>query len=156
MDEILERLMAIRWTYADNDAAALLELKFRIAARARTGNPIQTYSDVAGGVMFRLPNVNEGQPFELGEWRSIDRAIIGDFLGRLDVDSYQAGRFFASALVVHGERGLAAGRPNRAFFDLALRVGLLLEDTGPARERFWFQQVAAANAWFAANRDVAW
>jgi len=73
VDEVLERLTAIEWAYADYDLGALTELKRRIADRARTSNPLQSYSELVEGVVFHLPNVAGGTPYEIdtSEWTSL-------------------------------------------------------------------------------------
>lgn len=147
MDEVLTRLEACEWVCGDGDPAALAELSRRIAAVGRTPKDVLCYSDLVRGVTFGLSNVADGKPFEIEEWTSLDRAIIGSFLGRIVVDSYRCGRFFASALVI----GKESNSPGEGFWGLAEDVGLLRSTRGNARDRFWFDQIALARAWHRAN-----
>jgi len=104
------------WGYADRDPAALTELQARVAEVGRRRGLI-TYADLVLGVTFQLSNVDDGAPFELGvpDWRYVDRAVLGGFLGRLCVESYRDGGCFASALVTRkgdvspGNRAVSIG-----------------------------------------------
>ena len=147
MDEVLARLEACEWTYGDRDPVALAELSRRIAAIGRTSQDFLKYSELVDGVTFRLSNVANGAPFEIREWNSLDRAIIGSFLGRIVLDSYRRGRFFASALVI----GVESNSPGEGFWTLASQVGLLNSNNTDARDRLWFRQVDLARAWHRAN-----
>lgn len=67
---------------------------------------------------------NEGQPFqlgELGEWTDLDRAILGNVLGCISVDSFLRGGFLASALAV----SKTTREPSEGFKALAQDAGLL-------------------------------
>ena len=79
-----------------------MEFARRIRDAVREGKRTLTYSELANGVTFHLPNVNDGQPYQIDvhDWKDLDRAIVGDFLGTIVADSYRAGRFFASAIVI--------------------------------------------------------
>src|SRR5574341_752661 len=104
MDRIAKRLSDFAWPYASQDAAALAEIAARVATAGSTGR-LLTYSEVVSGIDFRLPSVQGGRPLRLGvpEWTELHRAIVGDFLGRLCLDTYLAGEFMGSALVVASE-----------------------------------------------------
>jgi hypothetical protein len=147
MDEAARLLAEMEWAYADGDPAACAELSRRIAAVGRTAKDFLTYSQLVDGVTFRLPNVASGEPFEIREWTSLDRAIIGSFLGKIAADSYQQGRFFASALVI----GVGSNGPGDGFYTLAEEVGLLRSSSETARLRFWFEQVQLARTWYASH-----
>jgi hypothetical protein len=147
MDEAAQLLAEMDWAYADGDPTACAELARRIAAVGRTAKDFLTYSQLVDGVTFQLPNVADGQPFEIREWTSLDRAIIGSFLGKIAADSYQEGRFLASALVI----GVESNGPGDGFYGLAEDVGLLHSPSETARLRFWFDQVKLARDWYAAH-----
>ena len=115
-------LNAKTWHYADGDHGALLQMGRRIAAVGKRRNLIH-YSELVRGITVRLPNIDDSHPFELGvpEWRDLDRAILGDFLGRLCVDSYSRGQFLASALVTSKE----TKEPSEGFWNLVTEIGML-------------------------------
>ena len=146
MDEVLSRLSSLSWPYADRDPAALAELDRRLAEVGRREDLIN-YTDLVRGVTFRLPNVDAGQPFELGvpEWRDVDRAILGDFLGRLCVDSYRKGQFLVSALA----KGRETNEPSEGFWSLVSAAGLFDSRNANKRLMFWTQQVRKAHQWYA-------
>ena len=147
MDEVARLLAAMDWVYADGDPAACAELTLRITAVGRTAKDFLTYSQLVDGVTFRLQNVAGGEPFDIREWTSLDRAIIGSFLGKIAAGSYQQGRFLASALVI----GVSSNGPGDGFYTLAEEAGLLGSSGETARLRFWFEQVQLARAWYAAQ-----
>jgi hypothetical protein len=115
MDEAGRLLAQMEFTYADADPAACAELARRIAVAGRTEEDFLYYSDLVDGVIFNLPNVASGRPYQIREWNDLDRAIIGSFLGRIAADSYQLGQFLANALVI----GKEANQPGDGFFTLA-------------------------------------
>lgn len=147
MDEAARLLAELVWVYADGDPAACAELAGRVAAVGRTAKDFVTYSQLVDGVTFRLANVAGGEPFEIREWTSLNRAIIGSFLGKIAADSYQHGRFLASALVI----GVESNGPGDGFYTLAEEVGLLRSPSETARLQFWFEQVQRAREWYAAQ-----
>jgi hypothetical protein len=154
MYDILRYLVAVDWGFGDSDPAALAEIKRRISVRARTSRPQQNYSELVSGIVFRLPTVNSGDPYEIDvhDWQSLDRQILGKFLGRVNTDSYRAGRFFASAIAVQAD----TGTPSEPFYELALESGFLRDDKEDDRLEFWSAQTRAAVTWFCANPDEAW
>ena len=149
MDQIQRALEAIAWKYADSDPATVTEFARRIRDAVRAGKQTLTYSEIASGVTFHLPNVNEGKPYQIDihDWEILDRSIVGDFLGRIDADSFRAGQFFASAMVISAERNM----PSPAFFDLARQVGLLKAKNQDAELMFWTDQLNKSRAWLQAN-----
>jgi hypothetical protein len=147
MDEAARLLAEMEWGYADGDPNACAELARRVAAAGRTAQDFLTYSQLVSGVTFRLHNVADGEPFEIREWTALDRAIIGSLLGKVAADSYQQGRFLASALVI----GIESNGPGEGFYTLAEEVGLLRSSNETARLRFWLEQVQLARAWYAAH-----
>jgi hypothetical protein len=145
MDQVLSRLTSMSWPYADRDPAALAELDRRLADVGRREDLIN-YADLVRGVTFRLPNVDDGQPFELGvpEWRDVDRAILGDFLGRLCVDSYRKGQFLVSALAKSRE----TNEPSEGFWTFVAAAGLIESKSPNRRLMFWTEQVRKAHQWY--------
>ena len=79
------------WHYI-GDTSATYEISRRLAQRARQEDVI-TYSDLVRGVVFHLPNVYTGRPFELGipEWEDLHRAIIGECLAEVSLLTFEAG-----------------------------------------------------------------
>ena len=145
MDSVEEKLAEMEWPFVDSDPAALEELTRRVADAGR-GRCLVTYSDLVRGVRFCLPNVRQGEPFEIDveEWTGQDRQIVGDFLGAISAESYRRGRFFASALVV----GKVQSQPSGHFFEWMEQLGVLpnlREDTVLA---FWAEQVNKAHRWY--------
>ena len=108
-----------------------------------------TYSQLVDRVTFRLTNVADGEPFEIREWTSLDRAVIGNFLGRIAAESYQQGRFLASALVI----GMESNGPGEGFYTLAEEVGLLRTSDETARLQFWLDHVKRAREWYARHPE---
>lgn len=123
MNVTLRRFRAIRWAYAPGDSAARFELKQRLA---RVGHEEQlvTYSDLVAGVTFRLPNVQGGEPFQLGvpDWTDLHRAVIGDFLGYLSMESWERGAFLGERTC--GQQSDCA-EPSEGFRALLREVDLL-------------------------------
>lgn len=149
MDQVQRVFDSIRWQFANFDPAAQSELAGRIRDAVRDGKEILTYSEIVDGVTFRLPNVNDGRPYEIDvkNWADQDRAIIGDFLGKIDADSYRAGKIMASASVVAAE----TKRPSLPFFDLARKVGLLRGRSTSAEDDFWMPHLRLVQQWFRTN-----
>ncbi len=148
MDQALAKLTSMSWPYADRDPAALAKLEGRLADVGRREDLI-SYTDLVHGVTFRLPNVDNGQPFELGvpEWRDVDRDILGDVLGRLCVDSYRKGEFLVSALAKSRE----TGEPSEGFWNLVAAAGLMQSKNANKRLMFWMEQVRKAHQWYGRN-----
>ncbi len=144
MDNIQRALDSIRWKYADSDPATVAEFARRIRDAVREEKQSLTYSDLVDGVTFHLPNVNNGRPYQIDvlNWNDQDREIIGDFLGKIVADSYRAGKFFASAMVISAERNM----PSPEFFNLARKVGLLKERLHDAELPFWTTQLNLTRA----------
>ena len=145
---VAEKLTRMNWSYGDGDPQALLELKRRIAATARARRTIP-YSELVKGVTFRLPNVAEGAPFQLGElgvWTELDRSILGSFLGRISADSYLEGRFLASAVAV----SMSTNEPSEGFRNLVRDIGLMPKGRD-AFVLFWSEQLTKAYDWYASH-----
>ena len=128
----------------DGDTAALKEFESRIAGAARARDVV-TYSGLVQGVSICLPNVSGGSPFELGipEWMDLHRAILGEYLFRLSHDSFQAGQFFSSAVVV----SKAEMMPSDGFRELLLQVGLIGSKTDTRWMDVWITHLNLAYDW---------
>lgn len=130
----------------DGDAAANRAIEKRIAERARRGRTI-TYSELADGVTFRLPNVHGGAPFQLGalgEWTELDRAVLGSVLGRISADSYVRAGILASAVAV----SKATQEPSEGFKTLVRDAGLVRTTKGDDFVLFWSAEFQKAAEWF--------
>ena len=144
---ILRELERTRWRYAEGDLAALRELRERIDAIGGAPEKFLTYTELVDGLEFKLANVNGGTPHRIGAWDELDRALIGDFLGRLVVDSYREGGFFVSALVVSAEERT----PGKGFYDLARQVSALKSKDKYVELEFWMKHVNAAREWYSSR-----
>ena len=144
MDKILEGLRAMPWRYAPQDAEARAELARRIAEAGRREQLI-TYSDLVKNVTFVLPSLREPEhTIDTVEWQDIDRAIIGDFLGYLSMESYELGGFFASALVVTKENRL----PGEGYYSLLKELGLIKSSKTDKAAYMWADHVRKAQEWY--------
>ncbi len=144
----LDKLRSKSWPYSEADPAALAEIGRRIAEVGRRKDLI-SYSKLASGVTLRMAHINDSEPFELGvpEWSEQDRAILGDFLGRLSLESYQRGAFLASALVT----SKGTQEPSQGFWNFVEELGVFTSTSPTRRLMFWTQQVQLAHAWYASN-----
>lgn len=149
MDEVGRKMAAWTWTYADKDPAALAILEARIAEAGRDLQLI-TYSDLVDGVTFHLPNVHNGDAYQISiyDWSERDRAIIGDFLGYMSMRSWEKAGFLASSLVVN----LDELKPSEHFFNLVQALDCLPNTREETVLAFWADQVNKAHNWFSANR----
>lgn len=148
--EVLAAFRRVQWSYADRDPVALGELRRRIAATGRRRQLVR-YSDLVQGVTFRLPNVGDGAPFQIdvGDWRDLDRALLGDFLGFLSLETYERHGFMASALVV----SKADDSPSEGFWALMKLLGLVTNHRTDKATYFWLDQVQRAHDWYSAHPD---
>lgn len=146
MDPVRQAFDAIKWHYGNKDDRARAELIARIAERARKARVI-TYSELVDGVQFHLPNVNGGVPFQIGgsEWTDLDRALLGDFLGYISMESYETGGFMASAVVV----SKTTGEPSEGFRALMRQLGLLRSSKPEAALMLWSDELTKAYEWYA-------
>jgi hypothetical protein len=138
----------MRFNY-DGDLAASREIELRIARRAARRKTI-TYSELVDGVTFRLRNVHDGAPFQLGElseWTDLDRAILGSVLGRISADSYARAGILASAVAV----SKSTNEPSEGFEALAREAGFLHSTRGEDFMLFWSQELTEAHDWFEAH-----
>lgn len=143
--EVIRQLDAIQWKFAESDLAARADIAERIA---RTGerSVLITYSDLVAGVTFRLPTVSGGDPFQIDtqDWRDLDRAILGEFLGHISSETYRQHGFFASALVV----GKDDRRPSGPFFKWIRDLGLIRSRGSDAEDRFWWDETSKAHTFY--------
>jgi hypothetical protein len=146
MDPVEHRLEEYPWPYASQDPLALAEIARRVAVVGRSGG-LLTYSELVRGIDFHLPTVNRGEPLRLGvpEWTDLHRAIIGDFLGRLCVDTYRSGKFMGSALVVASD----TMQPSGGYRDLMRQLGILGGRSDREFLDHWLAETRRAYAWYA-------
>jgi hypothetical protein len=150
-DPVGDRFQQIKWHYAPGDAAARAELKRRIAEVGRRRGLI-TYSDLARGITFHLPNLKEPKhQIDVHDWQDLDRAIIGDFLGYLSMQSYEKAGFFSSALVV----GKLDGSPGEGFYNLLRELGLIASSKSDKAMYLWADHVAKAHTWYSTHSGAA-
>ena len=151
MDAIAEKMRVIEWSYGDKDPAALAILKERIAEAGRNLKLI-TYGDLVRGVEFHLSNIRSGETYQIRvyDWSGLDRAIIGDFLGRVSTDSYLEAGFMASALVVNKDEC----KPSRHFFDWMHSLDVLPNLNENTVLAFWADQVNKAHKWYSSRRGT--
>jgi hypothetical protein len=149
LDPVLVKARSLTFHY-DDDIDARREIERRLAGVGRRGEVI-TYSDLVKGIVFRLTNVNGGAPFQLGapEWIDLHRAIIGGCLGRIACDSYERGRFLASALAV----SRSSWEPSDGFRALLEELGLVASKRDNHCLDVWLDQLKKAHAWLAVNRS---
>ena len=147
-DSKLEKLRSKSWPYSEADPNALAEIGRRVADVGRRKGLVH-YSKLASGVVIRMAHVNDGEPFELGvpEWSDQDRAILGEFLGRLSLESYERGAFLATALVT----SKGTQEPSEGFWNFVEELGLFSSTSPNRRLTFWTQQVQLAHTWYANN-----
>lgn len=149
MDPVLEKLSQLRWAYADGDPNAYAEIGRRIAKAGREENGVLTYSQLVEGITFRLPNVRRGEPFQIdvSDWTQIDRAIVGEFLGKLSTETYERGGFLAGALVV----SKLDWKPSEGFNELLREAGLLRGSNTSRATALWIEHMNKAREWYSAN-----
>lgn len=143
MDQISQRFCEIEWCYARGDVTALGTLEQRIATVGRKRGLI-TYSDLARGVTFDLPNLREPRIIDVTDWQDLDRAIVGNFLGYISMRSYERSRFFSSALVV----SKMDGSPGEGFYNLLVELALIPRVRSAKALDIWAEHVAKAHTWF--------
>ena len=83
MNEILSKMNAVSWVYADKDPVALEILEQRIAEVGRDENKLTvTYSNFVRGVKFHLPNIRNGEAYEIRtfDWVGIRSRLSANFL----------------------------------------------------------------------------
>ena len=146
MDRVAQRLAQYTWPYAEQDASARAEITKRVANTGRVEDLI-TYSELVRGIDFYIPTVNKGERLRLGvpEWTDLHRAIIGDFLGRLCVDTYGAGQFMGSALVVASD----TRQPSEGYREFMRQLGVLRGKSDAEFLAHWVPETRKAYEWYA-------
>lgn len=141
---VLARMDAVGWRYSIEDPIALSELRARIESCGKARGLI-SYSDLVAGMEFRLPSIQES-PYLINvrDWSGLDRAIIGDFLGHISMDSYRSAAFMASALVV----GKHADQPSEHFFDWMEQLRILPNRKLETVLKFWVEHVQLAHRYY--------
>jgi hypothetical protein len=136
------------WAYAEQDLDAFAEIGRRVAAAGKRRD-LLTYSELVSGIDFRLPTVLGGKPLRLGvpDWGDLHRAIIGDFLGRLCMETYMQGGFMGGALVVASE----TKQPSDGYRNLMRNVGVLRGSGDPEFLEHWVKETNKAYDWYAAH-----
>ncbi|MGQ0712814.1 MAG: hypothetical protein ACT4PJ_03665 [Gemmatimonadaceae bacterium] len=148
-DPILERFRQLTWEYGDRDPVALQTLEQRVADAGRRRKLI-TYSELVTGVRFNLPNIRGGERvIDIGDWSDLDRKIVGSFLGYMSLRSYEAARFFLSALVV----SKMDGSPGEGFYNLLRDLGLIASSKTDKAMYLWADHVAKAHTWYSRHPD---
>jgi hypothetical protein len=144
----LDKMIAKGWPYSDACPDAVAELGRRIAAVGKK-RALVHYSKLVSGLELRMAGAGDGAPFELGvpEWSDQDRKILGDLLGRLTLETYQRGKFLASALVT----AKGTQEPGEGFWTFVNELGLFTSTSPTRRLTFWTEQVRLAHEWYAAN-----
>ena len=146
MDRIAERFGQQVWAYAEHDLDAGAEISRRVAEIGRRRG-LLTYSELVSGIDFRLPNVLGGHPQRLGvpEWSDLHRAIIGDFLGHLCMETYLQGGFMGGVLVV----GADTRQPSDGYRNLMKSLGVLQGNGELEFLAHWAQETNKAYDWYA-------
>jgi hypothetical protein len=144
----LKKMLSKPWPYSEACPQAVTELGRRIAEVGKRRDLVN-YSRLVSGLELRMATVSDGAPFELGvpEWSDLDRNILGDILGRLSLDSYQRGKFLASALVT----SKGTQEPSEGFWIFVDELGIFTSTSPTRRLMFWTEQVRLAHDWYASN-----
>ncbi|HEY1014467.1 MAG TPA: hypothetical protein VGE07_17290 [Herpetosiphonaceae bacterium] len=148
MDALEERMLAIRWRYADQDPVALGALEDRIAAAGRAGG-LLTYAELVEAMVFKLPGVRGGAPFQIVTfaWSSLDRRLVNEFLGLIGVRSYQLAGFMANALVIDR----APDKPAMHFAQWLRQIRARPKLDEAAILAYWREQVDLAHQFYQAE-----
>jgi hypothetical protein len=151
MDDFANKMATVSWSFGDKDSNALAILEKRIADTGRDLKLV-TYTDLVKGVDFRLPNINNRNPYQINtyDWSGLDRKIIGDFLGYASYRSYVKHGFMASALVVNRDEY----RPSWHFFSWMKDLNVLPDLEESTVLAFWIDQVNKAHNWYKSNRRL--
>lgn len=160
----IQRAEKRHWQYATHDPIACADLATALGRSCRRGRTI-TYAELARGVTFRLPSINQGQPYiiDIQNQSRIsprDQHILDDFLCFLSLQSVKGASILASANVIDpsDRRGASNG-----FFETARVLGYHQADDARLAGRqydskaemrnimFWNQELKKVYAWFAAH-----
>ena len=146
MDHIAKRFGEQVWAFADQDLEARTAIGQRVAESGRR-RKLLTYTELVSGIDFRLPTVAGGAPLRLGvpDWGDLHRAIVGDFLGRLCMETYLQGGFMGGALVVASE----TRQPSDGYRRLMRFVGALRGNSEVEFLEHWSRETNKAYDWYA-------
>ena len=149
MDPVAQKLDSYPWPYADQDPQAVEIIAERVATTGRQQR-LLSYSDLVRGITFHISTVNKGQPFQItpSDWSELHRAMVGDFLGCLCVETYRRGQFMGSALVVSRD----TKQPGHGFRDFMHELGLLVSKQELEFLTLWTTEVQKAYAWYSSNQ----
>jgi hypothetical protein len=130
------------WNYASQDPVAMAELKKRLML---TGSryALISYTDLVKGIVFEMPNVHNGEPFEItpDSWCGLYRKIIGNMLGWLSLESYHTNGYWSSALVI----GRSNSQPSDIFFQWMVNLEVIDGKDDMHVLPFWTEQVHRAH-----------
>jgi len=160
----IQRVEKRQWQYATHDPIACADLATALGRSCRRGRTI-TYAELARGVTFRLPSINEGRPYIIdiqnqSRISSRDQNILDDFLCFLSLQSVKGASILASANVIDpfDKKGASNG-----FFETARLLGYHQADDACLAGRqyaseaemrnimFWNKELKKVYAWFAAH-----
>jgi hypothetical protein len=139
-EETLARMREVKWTWAKSDSAAVYELEWRMTKKARE-KAFLNYSELVDGVFFRIPTINGGLPYRIDvrDWKDIDRALVGEFLGFISMRSFEKHGFMFSAIVI----GKDSNQPSPHFFDWVKKLGLLEDTSQDGALSYWAKEFKA-------------
>ena len=146
MDRVAKLFGEQVWAFAEQDLDAFVEIARRVALAGRR-RQLLTYSELVSGIDFRIPTVQGGKPLRLGvpDWEDLHRAIIGDFLGLLCMETYLQASFMGGALVVAAE----TGQPSDGYKNLMRAVGVLHGNKEDDFLEHWSRETNKAFDWYA-------
>jgi hypothetical protein len=126
--ELLARMEAIDWKWPKSDMRTVEERML-------------DYSKLVSGWELQIPAINEGKPFQIDvkNWRDIDRALLGSFLGFISMRSYKKHGFLFSAIVV----GKTEAQPSPHFFQYVRDLGILEDSSEDGILTFWGREFRA-------------
>lgn len=160
----IQRAEKRQWQYATLDPVACAALAEALGLSCRRGRPI-TYADLARGITFRLPSINDGKPYvidiqRLNRISQRDQQVLDDFLCFLSLQSAKGASILASANVIDPSD---QGRAPTGFLETARLLGFRQFDSDHvAGGRYdkhaemknimlWDQELKKVYAWFKAH-----
>lgn len=149
-ERVLELMRGVDWTWAKSDVAACEEIEWRLTRKAKDRGFLN-YSELVEGIEFRIPTINGGRPYSIDvrNWKDLDRAIVGQFLGYLSMKSFEQHGFMLSAIVI----GKDSSEPSHHFYEYVKWLGLLIDSTEASRLTFWAKHFKAAHRHFASRQQ---
>lgn len=142
---VLQALRGTAWRFEVADRAAMAMMRERIETAARERRLVN-YSDLVKGIRFQVASVNGGRPFGIDDWSDLDRAVVGDLLGRLNLESYERDGLFLSSLVVLKD----AGEPGPGYTNFMLQIGVIRSRSEALIH--WVEEVRRVHDFFAGTR----